>query len=181
MAVAVAATRQPWLEAVVEIGALAGLSSVMLVLLMGQPRIFFSMAQDGLFPQFATRVHPRFQTPYITTIFTGGCCALVGGLLPIEILGELTSIGTLFAFVLVSAGIMILRVRRPDLPRAFRVPGGAFLVPTLSIVTSGALMLSATSATLVRLFVWMGLGLGVYAVYGRTHSKLRSENRAADR
>jgi amino acid transporter len=178
IALGVEATGIKWLETAVEIGAIAGLSSVMLVLLMGQPRIFFSMATDGLFPEVATRVHPRFGTPHITTIITGGVCAVAGGILPIEILGELTSIGTLFAFVLVSLGIMILRVKRPDLPRKFKVPGGDYLVPTLSMLTSGALMYTATTATIIRLFLWMALGLVFYYAYGRRYSKLRLANAA---
>src|SRR5262249_23115932 len=118
-----------WLEAAVEIGAVAGLSSVMIVMLMGQPRVFFSMAQDRLVWEFRTKGHPRYGTPYITTIITGVGCAIAGGLFPIGVLGHLVSIGTLFAFVLVSIGVMILRIRRPDLPRAFRFPGGPYLVP----------------------------------------------------
>ena len=174
----VAATGILWLETAVELGAIAGLSSVMLVLLMGQPRIFFSMAVDGLFPKIATRVHPRFGTPHVTTIITGVVCAFAGALLPIEILGELTSIGTLFAFVLVSLGIMILRVKRPDLPRKFKVPGGNYFIPSLSMLTSGMLMYTATTATIVRLFAWMALGLVFYYFYGRKHSKLRSQGQA---
>ncbi|HET6344083.1 MAG TPA: amino acid permease, partial [Myxococcota bacterium] len=178
IALGVEATGIKWLETAVEIGAIAGLSSVMLVLLMGQPRIFFSMATDGLFPKVATRVHPRFGTPHITTVITGVVCAVAGGILPIEILGELTSIGTLFAFVLVSLGIMILRVKRPDLPRKFKVPGGNYFIPTLSMLTSGALMYTATTATIIRLFLWMALGLVFYYAYGRKYSKLRLANAA---
>ncbi|HEX4447479.1 MAG TPA: amino acid permease, partial [Polyangiaceae bacterium] len=140
IAVGVEATGQLWLATAVEIGAIAGLSSVMLVMLLGQPRIFFAMAHDGLFPKVAAKIHPRFGTPYITTIITGAVCAVAGGVLPIGILAELTSIGTLFAFVLVSIGVMILRIKRPDLPRAFRAPGGPYVVPILGAVSSGLLM-----------------------------------------
>jgi basic amino acid/polyamine antiporter, APA family len=179
MAVGVEATGQLWLATAVEIGAIAGLSSVMLVMLLGQPRIFFAMAHDGLFPAVAARIHPRFGTPHVTTMITGGVCAVAGGLLPIEVLGELTSIGTLFAFVLVSIGVMILRVRRPDLPRAFKAPGGPFVVPALGALTSGLLMYTATTATIIRLFAWMALGLVFYFAYGRKHSKLRAGARAS--
>jgi len=174
IAVGIAVTGKRWLEAAVEIGAIAGLSSVMLVMLLGQPRIFFSMAHDGLFPPVAARVHPRFGTPYVTTIITGLVCAVAGGTLPIEILGELTSIGTLFAFVLVSLGVMILRLRRPDIPRGFKAPGGPYLVPLGGVVSSGLLMYTATTHTIIRLFAWMLIGLVIYAAYGRKHSKLRA-------
>ena len=167
-----------WLETLIEIGAIAGLSSVMLVMLLGQPRIFFSMAKDGLFPPVAARIHPRFGTPHITTIVTGGACAIAGGLLPIDILGELCSIGTLFAFVLVSAGVLILRLKRPDIPRAFRVPGGPFIVPILGVLTSGLLMYTATTATIIRLFAWMAVGLLIYFLYGIRHSKLAAAAQA---
>ena len=173
IALGVEATGQRWLATAVEVGAIAGLSSVMLVMLLGQPRIFFAMANDGLLPPAAAKIHPRFGTPYVTTIITGAVCAVAGGVLPIDILAELTSIGTLFAFVLVSLGVMILRVRRPDLPRAFKVPGGPYIVPILGALTSGVLMYTATTATIVRLFVWMAIGLGIYFAYGRNHSKLR--------
>ena len=173
MAVGIAATGVHWLETAVEIGAIAGLSSVMVVMLLGQPRIFFSMAVDGLLPPFAAKVHPRFGTPHITTITTGLVCAVAGGLLPIDILGELTSIGTLFAFVLVSLGVMILRLKRPDIPRSFKVPGGPFVIPILGALFSGGLMYTATTHTLIRLFLWMAIGLVIYVTYGRKHSKLR--------
>jgi APA family basic amino acid/polyamine antiporter len=179
IALGVEATGQRWLATAVEIGAIAGLSSVMLVMLLGQPRIFFAMAHDGLFPPLAAKIHPRYGTPYITTIITGVVCAIAGGMLPIEILGELTSIGTLFAFVLVSIGVAILRVRRPELPRAFKVPGGPYLVPVLGALTSGLLMCTATIPTIIRLFVWMAVGLVIYFAYGRKHSKLRAGNHTA--
>ena len=138
ISVGIAATGIVWMQFAVEIGAIAGLTSVMLVMLLGQPRIFFSMAMDGLFPKVATKIHPRFGTPYVTTIITGIVCAIAGGMLPIDVLAELTSIGTLFAFVLVCIGVMILRLRRPEIPRVFRVPGGPYLVPILGALTSGA-------------------------------------------
>ncbi len=177
IAVGVEATGQLWLATAVEIGAIAGLSSVMLVMLLGQPRIFFAMAQDGLFPPVAAKIHPRFGTPYITTIITGIVCAVAGGMLPIDILAELTSIGTLFAFVLVSVGVMILRIKRPEIPRGFRAPGGPYVVPILGALTSGLLMYTATTATIVRLFAWMAIGLAIYFAYGRKHSKLRAAER----
>ncbi len=175
IAVGVEATGQRWLATAVEIGAIAGLSSVMLVMLLGQPRIFFAMAQDGLFPPVAAKIHPRFGTPYITTIVTGGACALAGGVLPIDILAELTSIGTLFAFALVSIGVMILRLKRPNIPRGFTAPGGPYLIPILGVLTSVGLMVTATLPTIIRLFAWMAVGLAVYYAYGRKHSKLRRE------
>jgi APA family basic amino acid/polyamine antiporter len=173
ISVGIAATGITWMQFAVEIGAIAGLTSVMLVMLLGQPRIFFSMAMDGLFPQVATKIHPRFGTPYVTTIITGIICAVAGGMLPIDVLAELTSIGTLFAFVLVCIGVMILRRSRPDLPRAFRVPGGPYLVPILGVLTSGGLMYSATTHTIIRLFAWLAIGMIFYYFYGRRHSKLR--------
>jgi basic amino acid/polyamine antiporter, APA family len=174
VAIGAHATGIGWLETAVEVGAIAGLSSVMLVMLLGQPRIFYSMAVDGLFPQGAARIHPRFGTPHVTTMITGAIAALAGGLLPIDILGELTSIGTLFAFVLVSLGVMILRLKRPDLPRAFKAPGGPYLVPVLSVLTSGMLMYTATTHTIMRLFIWMAIGLVVYFLYGYRNSRLRA-------
>jgi APA family basic amino acid/polyamine antiporter len=178
MVVGAKATPIGWLETAVEVGAIAGLSSVMLVMLLAQPRIFYAMARDGLFPPFAKRIHPRFGTPHVATWITGAVCALLGGILPIEILGELTSIGTLFAFVLVSLGVMVLRLRRPDLPRGFRVPGGPYLVPLFGAASAGTLIATATKETLLRLFVWMGIGLLLYACYGRRHSRLRARLRA---
>jgi amino acid transporter len=177
ISVGIAATGIVWMQFAVEIGAIAGLTSVMLVMLLGQPRIFFSMAVDGLFPKVATKIHPRYGTPYITTIITGIVCAVAGGCLPIDVLAELTSIGTLFAFLLVCLGVMILRLKRPEIPRVFRVPFGPYAIPLLGAVFSAGLMYSATTHTILRLFAWLGLGLVFYYFYGRKHSKLRLEAR----
>ncbi len=174
IALGIAVTGSRLLEIAVEIGAIAGLSSVMLVLLLGQPRIFFSMARDGLLPPVAAKVHPRFGTPHVTTIITGCVCAVAGGVLPIDILGELTSIGTLFAFVLVSLGVMILRIKHPEVPRSFRVPGGPYLVPICGALSSGLLMYTATTHTILRLFLWMAVGLVIYFTYSVKHSVLRT-------
>ncbi|MGD8475854.1 MAG: amino acid permease [Burkholderiales bacterium] len=174
--VGVAATGYAWLQVAVDIGAIAGLSSVMLVTLLGQPRIFLAMARDGLLPSWAAKIHPRLQTPYVTTAITGSVCAVVGGLLPIEILSELTSIGTLFAFLLVSLGVMILRRKQPDLKRPFRVPFGPYLIPLLGAGSAAFLMYTATTATLIRLFVWMAIGLTIYFAYGRRHSRLNNDD-----
>ncbi len=174
----VQATGIVWLEVAVEIGAIAGLSSVMVVLLMGQPRIFYSMSRDGLFFPFAKRIHPRFGTPHISTAINGVCCAVLGGFVPIRTLGHLTSVGTLFAFVLVSLGVMVLRRSRPELPRLFRVPGGTYLVPLLGAGSATYLIAQADAFTLARLFGWMALGLILYFSYGHRRSKLRSAGSA---
>jgi APA family basic amino acid/polyamine antiporter len=127
--------------------------------------VFFSMARDGLFPEFATKVHKKFGTPYITTIITGVVCALAGGLLPIGVLGHLVSIGTLFAFVLVSLGIIILRRVSPDVPRPFRTPGVPW-VPIAGAVICLAQMVGLPAATWERLFIWLAIGLTIYVSYG---------------
>jgi APA family basic amino acid/polyamine antiporter len=172
VAVQAAGSSLAWLRYAVEVGSLAGLASVVLVMLMGQPRVFFSMAQDGLLPAAFSRVHPRFRTPYVTTIITGIVAAIVAGLFPIGLLGQLVSIGTLLAFVIVCAGIWILRVRSPELPRAFKTPLVP-LVPILGIVSCFALMAGLPGDTWLRLIVWLLIGLVIYFVYSRKHSKLR--------
>ena len=160
-----------WLNYFVDIGAIAGLASVVLVMLMGQPRIFFSMSRDGLLPPVFGKVHPRFQTPYVTTILTGIIAAVVAGIFPIGLLGELVSIGTLFAFVIVSAGVIVLRYQRPDLPRPFRTPLVP-LVPALGILVCAYMMVKLPSDTWIRLVVWLILGFAIYFLYGRTHSRV---------
>jgi APA family basic amino acid/polyamine antiporter len=171
--VGIAATGYRWLQIMVDIGAIAGLTSVMLVLLLGQPRIFLAMAKDGLLPSWAAKVHPRLGTPYVTTLVTGVTCAVMGGVLPIGILSDLTSIGTLFAFFLVCAGVLVLRRRLPKAIRPFKVPFGPYVIPLLGAGSAAALMLAANPASLIRLFVWMAIGLAIYHFYGRRHSKLQ--------
>lgn len=161
----------PWASAMVSVGALAGITSVLLVLLLAQPRILFSMSRDGLLPPALSRVHPRFRTPYLTTIATGSIVALASALTPINVVAELCSIGTLFAFMIVSAGVIVLRRTRPDLPRPFRVPLFP-VVPALGVVLCGYLMASLPLATWIRFGVWLVLGLLVYAGYSYRSSKL---------
>lgn len=164
----------------VEIGAILGLSSVMVVMMMAQPRIFYSMAHDGLLPPFAQKIHPKFRTPYITSIITGVVVALCSGFTPIGALGELVSIGTLLAFVIVSIGVIFLRKRRPDLERPFKTPWVPF-VPALSVLVCLGLMAGLPLATWMRLVVWMAIGLVIYFTYGIRHSKLRAQTEAAMR
>ncbi|MFN8006871.1 MAG: amino acid permease [Terriglobia bacterium] len=162
---------------IVKLGALAGLSSVMVVMILGQPRIFFSMANDGLLPAWAKKVHPRFRTPYVTTIVTGFAVAIASGFTPIKILGELVSIGTLMAFVIVSIGVIFLRYRRPELERPFKTPLVP-LIPALSALVSLVLMASLPRETWERLIIWMAIGIAIYFSYGFKHSALRSQESA---
>ncbi|NVJ28513.1 amino acid permease, partial [Myxococcus sp. AM011] len=166
-----------WLRPIVGVGAIAGLASVVLVMLMGQPRIFFAMSRDGLLPPFFGRIHPRYRTPYVSTLITGGVAMVVAGLFPIGLLGHLVSIGTLFAFVVVCAGILVLRYTRPDLPRPFRTPFVP-VVPILGILVCTALMLGLGTETWIRLILWLALGLVIYFGYGRKHSRVGREESA---
>jgi APA family basic amino acid/polyamine antiporter len=171
VAVAVDAMGIGWLAKLVKLGAIAGLTSVILVLLLGQPRIFFSMSKDGLLPRAFSTLHPRFRTPHKTTIVTGVIVAVVAALFPISVLGELVSIGTLSAFVIVCAGVLVLRRRHPELERPFRTPLVP-LVPILGIVSCLALMASLPLDTWIRLVVWLAIGMAIYFLYGRKHSVL---------
>ena len=158
---------------IVKLGAIMGLSSTIIVQMMAQPRIFFAMGKDGLLPAWASTIHPRYRTPYVTTIITGGIVMLASGFTPIGVLGELVSIGTLFAFVIVSLGVIVLRRTRPDLHRPFKTPFVPAL-PIASALVSLALMAALPASTWERLIIWMALGLAIYFAYGRTHSKLRN-------
>lgn len=162
-----------WLRPIIKIAAIAGLSSVILVMLLGQPRIFFTMAKDGLLPPVFSKVHPRFGTPYVSTLMTGSVAIVLAGILPISILGELVSIGTLLAFVIVCISVIVLRRTRPELKRPFRTP----FVPVLPIL--GALICFIQMAflpldTWLRLLIWMLLGFIIYFSYGIRKSKLRN-------
>ena len=168
---ALAVINKDWAAGLVSAGAVAGITSVLLVMLMSQPRIFFSMSRDRLLPEGVSKVHPRFRTPYITTIITGAVVAIVAGLTPINVLGEMTSIGTLFAFVIVCAAVLILRSKRPDARRPFKVPFGP-VFPILGVVSCLYLMVNLTVMTWVRFLVWLDLGMIIYWFYGRTHSPL---------
>ncbi|MDP9034772.1 MAG: amino acid permease [Myxococcota bacterium] len=160
-----------WMAWMVNLGAVLGLASVVLVLLLGQSRVFFSMSRDGLLPAWVARVHPRFRTPHVTQILVGLFAAFFAGLFPIELLGELVNIGTLLAFVLVCIGIIILRKTRPDLKRPFRTPFVP-LVPILGALMCLGLMLTLPPDTWIRLAVWMSIGLAIYVGYGRKHSTI---------
>jgi APA family basic amino acid/polyamine antiporter len=149
----------------------------MVVMMMAQPRIFYSMANDGLLPPFAKKIHPRFRTPHVTSIITGVVVAIAAGFTPIGALGELVSIGTLLAFVIVSVGVIFLRYQRPELERPFRTPFVP-LVPILSALVSLALMAGLPGETWLRLVVWMAVGLLIYFLYGYRHSEVRRRDEA---
>ncbi len=171
-AVATAFASKPWAQALVSAGALAGMTSVLLVFQLGQPRIFMAMARDGLLPQYFARLHQRYRTPYITTIWTGVVVGGVAALTDIGSLADLTNIGTLFAFALVCIGVIILRKTDPGRRRPFRVPLVP-LLPILGVLMCGALMLSLPILTWLRFFVWLAIGLFIYFLYGVGHSRLQ--------
>ncbi len=173
VAVGIDHTGVRWGSILVKLGAIAGLSSVMLVMLLGQSRVFYSMSRDGLLPKWAGAVHPRFRTPWISSITVGIFVAIFAALIPIGILGELVSIGTLLAFVIVCAGVWILRVRRPDLARPFKTPWVPF-VPIMGILVAGLMMVSLPLDTWLRLIIWLAIGMVIYFGYGRHHSRVQA-------
>jgi len=156
---------------IIKLGAIAGLSSVILVMMLGQTRVFWTMSRDGLLPGFISRVHPRFQTPWIITIVTGAVVAFFGAVMPVRDAGNLCNIGTLLAFVIVSLGVLVLRVREPVLPRKFKTPWVWFVAP-MGAISSLTLMLSLPLTTWLRLLIWFLIGLVFYLGYGVRNSKL---------
>jgi len=174
LAVDVMGSNAYWLRGIIKLAAIAGLSSVILVMLLGQPRIFYSMSQDGLLPPIFSKVHSRFKTPYISSILCGAVAMILAGVLPINILGELVSIGTLLAFTIVCISVIVLRKTRPDIPRPFRTPFVP-LVPILGAVICFAQMAALSGATWLRLIVWMAIGFVIYLFYGIRKSRLRNK------
>jgi APA family basic amino acid/polyamine antiporter len=165
-----------WLRPIVKVGAIAGLSSVILVMLLGQPRIFYTMAKDGLLPPVFSHVHGKFRTPWLAQILTGAAAMVVAGLFPIGLLGELVSIGTLLAFVIVCAGVFVLRFTDPQIQRPFRTPAFRLVCP-LGVFFCGWLMYGLPADTWARLIVWMAIGFVIYFGYGIRHSKLAQNQR----
>ena len=177
VAVGIDATGVAWGSLLVKIGAVFGLSTVMLVMLLGQSRVFFSMSRDGLLPKWASAVHPRFRTPWISNIVVGTIVAFLPALLPIDKLSELVNMGTLLAFAIVSAGVWILRRRNPDLHRPFRTPLVP-LVPILGIVSAFYLMFNLPLLTWEVVGIWLVIGLAIYFTYSVRHSKVQALDRA---
>jgi len=173
LAVGIDVTGFKWGSLLVKFGALGGLSSTMIVMLLGQSRVFFSMSKDGLLPKFFSDVHPKFRTPWISSITVGLVVATFASLIPLASLGEMTSIGTLLAFIIVCAGVLVLRKKRPELPRPFRAPWMPF-TPIAGILVSLAMMVGLPLATWLRLLIWLALGLIIYFSYSRHHSKVTS-------
>ncbi|HEU0185787.1 MAG TPA: amino acid permease [Blastocatellia bacterium] len=173
VAQAIDVTGVKWGSLMVKFGSLAGLSTVMLVTLLGQSRIFYSMSRDGLLPPWVSAIHPRFRTPWISSIVVGLVVATFSGLFPISVLGQLVSIGTLLAFVIVCAGVLILRVKRPDIHRPFKAPWVPF-TPLMGILISLLLMASLPLDTWLRLLVWLLIGFAIYFGYSRKHSLLQA-------
>jgi basic amino acid/polyamine antiporter, APA family len=170
--VGIRVTGQQWATFLVELGAIAGLATVMLVMLLGQSRVFYSMSRDGLLWPWASKIHPRFRTPYLSSIVVGLFVAILAMLVPLNVLDEMTSVGTLLAFVLVSAGVWVMRRTHPELNRPFRTPMVP-LIPILAILFSTALIIGLSPMTQLRLVVWLVIGLVIYFSYGRKHSKVQ--------
>jgi len=172
VATAINLTPFPWLQKMIKLGIIAGFTSVILVLLLGQSRVFYSMSRDGLLPKIFSNIHPRWHTPWRSNLFFMVFVGLFSGFVPISKLGHMTSIGTLFAFIIVCAGVMVLRYTHPDWPRAYKTPFVP-VVPILGIIVCFAMMFSLGLETWYRLFIWLAVGIIIYFSYSRFRSKLR--------
>jgi APA family basic amino acid/polyamine antiporter len=164
------------ISSLIKLGAIAGLTSVILVQLLGQSRVFYSMSRDGLLPPFVRRIHPRFRTPYITSVVTGLAVAIPAAILPVRDAAKLVSIGTLLAFVIVCTGILVLRIREPNLPRPFKTPLVWFVAP-MGALSAAYLMFYLDKETWFRLIIWLAIGLAIYFLYSRKHSVLERGTR----
>lgn len=167
-------TPYPWLQLMIKFGIISGFTSVILVMLLGQSRVFYSMSRDGLLPPIFSKIHPKFKTPWLSSLIIMVVVALCAGLLPISQLGHMTSIGTLMAFIIVCAGVIVLRYVQPDLPRPYRVPFVPFF-PIMGILVCFAMMYSLNAETWIRLVVWLLIGFAVYFFYSRRHSRLNNK------
>jgi APA family basic amino acid/polyamine antiporter len=172
IAVGIDQTGIRWGSLLVKLGAICGLTSTMVVMLLGQSRVFFSMSRDGLLPQWASAIHTKFRTPYVSSIFVGIFVAIFASVIPIAILGELVSIGTLLAFVIVCAGVWVIRRTDPQLPRPFKTPWVPF-VPIMGMAISLLMMIGLPGDTWLRLIIWLILGMALYFGYGRYHSRVQ--------
>ncbi|WP_068502044.1 amino acid permease [Paenibacillus kribbensis] len=166
---------QNWVAGIVDIGAILGMTTVMLVMLYGQTRIMFAMSRDGLMPKVLSKVHPKYKTPYINTLFFGTLSALMGGLIPLDELASLVNIGTLSAFILISVAVIVMRKTQPNLPRAFRCPGVPY-IPILAIISCAVLILNLNGQTFIRFIIWLVIGLAVYFLYSRKNSLLNRDS-----
>lgn len=173
-------TKMKWLMVLTDVGALAATTSVILVLLIAQPRVFYSMSNDGLIPRFFSKIHPKHKIPHLGTLFTGIVCAICGGLLPIGVLSDMASLGTILTFFVVNIGVIILRYTRKTVPRRFKVPGGPFLLPGIGAASSILLIQGAKPEVIIRLLVWVGIGIVIYLFYGRRHSEVNNPRLVQD-
>jgi APA family basic amino acid/polyamine antiporter len=175
VAYALSYINQGWASGIISIGAIMGITSVLLVMLMGQPRVFFAMSRDNLLPKKVSAVHPKFGTPYITTIITGLVVAFVALVVPIGTAAELANIGTLFAFAIVSSSVLVLRKKQPDINRPFKTPF-VYLIAPLGVLSSLWLMYSLPVLTWIRFVLWLDIGIIIYYFYGRLHSRLAKKH-----